>query len=354
MTTVTTRPFGVLPDGRAVTAYTLTNGAGMQATVLDYGAIIQSVLVPTPGGPVDVVLGYPELEGYLTGGGYLGALVGRNANRLGGAFIQIDGEKIPVTANEGSKQLHGGKQGFDKKLYTARRIEGGVELCCVSPDGEEGFPGELQLAFRCLLDDAGALTLDYSAVSTRDTVVNLTNHSYFNLNGGGSAMQHRLTIKANAITAMDEDSLPTGEFMPVGGTPFDFRQPRTLAERIGAESEQLRFGGGYDHNFVLNKPAGALEEVAVLVGDQSGIRLGCATTCPGMQLYSANFMDANAAPGKGGQRYKNREAVCLETQYFPNANNCPQFPSTVLRAGQTWHEVTVYTFGLEQGEQGAG
>lgn len=344
MITVTTRPFGALPDGRAVTAYTIANGAGMRVTALDYGAILQSVCVPAAAGPVDVVLGYPALEDYLVSGGYLGALVGRNANRLGGAFIEIDGKRWPVTANEGKKQLHGGLHGFNEKLFSAREVEGGVAFSCLSPDGEEGFPGEVSLTATYTLDETGALTLDYRAAATRDTVVNLTNHSYFNLNGGGDAMGHRLRIDADAITAMDADSLPTGALMPVAGTPFDFRQFHTLAERIDEPHEQLGFGGGYDHNFALNKAPGQLAAVAVLEGDQSGIRLTCSTTCPGLQLYSANFMDKNAAPGKAGRQYRDREAVCLETQYFPNANNCKNFPSTVLRAGAVYHEVTVYTF----------
>ncbi len=344
---LSTKPFGTLPDGRAVTAYTMTNDAGMSVTALNWGAVIQSILVPTPRGAVDVALGYPDLEGYLVSRGHLGALIGRNANRLGGAFIEIDGRRYPVTANNGENQLHGGKEGFDKKLFTAREIEGGFAFSYTSPDGEEGFPGEVSLTASYTLDEAGALTLDYRAVSTKDTVVNLTNHSYFNLNGGGDAMGHLLRVNASAIAAADASSLPTGELRPVAGTPFDFADFHTLAERIDQPDDQLGYAGGYDHNFVLDKAPGALAEAAVLKGEQSGITLTCSTTCPGMQLYTANGMDPSAAPGKLGRRYLPRESVCLETQYFPNYNNLPAFPQPVLRAGGEYHEVTVYAFSAE-------
>ena len=344
MTLVTVKPFGTLPDGQAVSAYTLTNAAGLSVTVLNYGGIIQSILVPTAAGPVDVVLGYPRLEGYLTGGGYLGALVGRNANRLADAYIEIDGKRYQLTANEGKKQLHGGFEGFDKKLFAVDEIPGGIALTCHSADGEEGYPGELTLTARYTLDDSGALTIDYRATCDRDTVVNLTNHSYFNLNGDGDATGHQLRINASAYTAIDADLLTTGEIVPVEGTPFDFRQFHTVGERLGEQDTQLQLGGGYDHNFVLDKKPGTLSEAAVLRGDRSGITMTCSTTCPGVQLYSANAMDANAEPGKNGHKNENRQAVCLETQYFPGANRHPNFPSTVLRAGQEYHETTVYAF----------
>lgn len=346
MIQVTTKPFGRLPQGQQVTAYTLTNTAGLAVTVLDYGGIIQSLLVPTDGGPVDVVLGYPRLEGYLTGGGYLGALIGRNANRLADAYIEIDGKRYPLTANEGKKQLHGGFVGFDKKMFEVAEIPGGIALTCHSADGEEGYPGNLTLTAHYTLDDAGALTIDYRATADRDTVVNLTNHSYFNLNGGGDATGHQLRINASSFTPIDGDLLPTGVFSSVEGTPFDFRQFHTIGERLGEQAEQLLLAGGYDHNFVLNKEPGALAEAAVLVGDKTGITLTCSTTCPGVQLYSANSMDENAEPGKGGHQNRNREAVCLETQYFPAANRCTDFPSTVLRAGEEYHEVSVYAFSV--------
>ena len=347
MIRLSTKPFGTLPDGRAVTAYTLTNDAGMSVTAFDLGATIQSILLPTSRGPVDVVLGYPDLEGYLVSRGHLGALIGRNANRLGGAFVEINGVRYPVTANEGQNQLHGGKEGFDKKLFSAHPIEGGVAFCYTSPDGEEGFPGTLTLTASYTLDEAGALTLDYRASSTKDTVVNLTNHSYFNLNGGGDAMEHLLRVNASAITAADASSLPTGELRPVAGGPFDFTDFHTLAERIGQPDDQLLSAGGYDHNFVLDKAPGALAVAAVLKGEKTGITLTCSTTCPGMQLYTANSMDPNAAPGKWGRVHRSREAVCLETQYFPNYNNHPEFPQPLLRAGEEAHEVTVYAFSAE-------
>ena len=343
--TVTRHLFDRLPDGREVTAFVLANTAGMEITVLDYGGILQSIRVPAAGGAVDVVRGYPDLDGYLANSGYIGALIGRNANRIAGAAVEIDGVRCPLTANEGTKQLHGGIRGFNQKLFDAAEIAGGVELRCTSADGEEGFPGEVRLTAGCTLDDDGALTLDYRAVTTRDTIVNLTNHSYFNLNGGGTAMAHRLQIFASHMTPIDESAIPTGEIVPVAGTPFDFLVPHAPAERIGQDDWQLHCGGGYDHNFALDKSApGALETAAVLEGERSGIRMECRTTCPGLQLYTANFLGGCKVPGKDGSILGNREAVCLETQYFPDANAHRNFPSTILCAGDTWHETTVYAF----------
>ena len=347
MIRVSKQPFGNLPDGRAVSAFTLRNDAGMSVTLLDYGGILQSILVPTAAGPVDVVLGYPRLTGYLTGRGHLGALIGRNANRLSDAVIEIDGKRYPLTANDGKKQLHGGLEGFDKKLFAAAKIPCGVALTYHSADGEEGYPGALTLTARYTLDEAGALTIDYRATADRDTVINLTNHSYFNLNGGGDATGHRLRIDASAYTPIDPDLLPTGEILPVEGTPFDFRAFHTVGERLGAPDPQLLLAGGYDHNFVLDKAPGALAEAAVLIGDKSGITLTCSTSCPGVQLYTANSMDPNAEPGKNGRTHRNREAVCLETQYFPDANRRHNFPSTIVRAGEEYHESTVYAFSAD-------
>ena len=344
--TVTNRPFGTLADGRAVTAYTLADDGGMQVTVLDYGAILQSVVVPVPGGAVDVVLGFDSPHGYQNVDGYLGALIGRNANRLGDAFIEIDGCRFALTANEGTKQLHGGLAGFNQKLFDVSVIEGGIALRCESMDGEEGYPGTLSLTASYTLQNGNALSLDYFATCTKDTVVNITNHSYFNLNGGGDAMQHTLRLNASRMTPMDALSLPDGSFAAVAGTPFDFTTPHTLAQRIDTDDGQLVFGHGYDHNFALDPPAGAqgLALAAVLTGDKSGIVMECTTTCPGIQLYTANFLNSGDIAGKGGAPYRQRQAVCLETQYFPNANICKNFPSTVLRAGKAYHETTVYSF----------
>ena len=336
--------FGVTKEGLPVTRYTLESRSGITVGVLDRGATIQSILVPGPEGMVDVVAGFDDISGYEACDAYLGALIGRHANRLGGAFVEIDGTRWPVTANEGAKQLHGGLHGFDKKIFAAEQpAPNCLVLRCTSPDGEEGFPGEVSLTATYTLSDGGALTLDYQASSTRDTVINLTNHSYFNLNGGGSVLKHHLWLAASHFTPIDADALPTGEIRPVAGTPFDFCIAKELGADLAKQDEQLALGHGYDHNFVLDKPQGALRTVAELCGDVTGIRMRCATTCPGLQLYTANFLQSPPLV-KGNRSISPREAVCLETQYFPNSMNCPAFAKPVVRAGSFYRERTVYEF----------
>lgn len=336
--------FGVTKEGLPVTRYTLESRSGITVGVLDRGAIIQSILVPCPDGPVDVVAGFDDISGYEACDAYLGALVGRHANRLGGAFIEIDGKRWPVTANEGAKQLHGGLHGFDQKMFAAEQpAPNCLVLRCVSPDGEEGFPGEVTLQATYTLSDEGALSLDYQATSTRDTVINLTNHSYFNLNGGGSVLQHRLWLAASRFTPIDADALPTGEIRDVAGTPFDFCTAKQIGADLDACDEQLALGHGYDHNFVLDKVSGELATVAELCGDQTGIRMRCVTTCPGLQLYTANFLQSPPLV-KGEKTIAPRETVCLETQYFPNSMNCPAFEKPIVRAGGLYHERTIYEF----------
>lgn len=336
--------FGVTKQGLPVTRYTLESRSGITVGVLDRGAILQSILVPCPCGTVDVVAGFDTIGGYEDCDAYLGALIGRHANRLGGAFIEIDGKRWPVTANEGTKQLHGGLHGFDQKLFTVTQpAENCLVLHGTSPDGEEGFPGEVSLTVTYTLSDEGALTLDYQATSTADTVINLTNHSYFNLNGSGSVLKHRLWLSASRFTPIDENALPTGEIRAVADTPFDFRTAKEIGADLEERDQQLALGHGYDHNFVLDKPAKELATVAELSGDITGIRMRCATTCPGLQLYTANFLQSPPLV-KGGRSIAPREAVCLETQYFPNSMNCPAFEKPIVRAGSLYHERTIYEF----------
>lgn len=342
--------FGYTATGEPVARYLMTNARGMTVCVLDRGAVLQSILVPDQSGElVDVVLGYDTVEGYEKAEGYLGALIGRNANRLGGAFLQLDDTRIQLTANEGPNQLHGGVHGFNEKMFSAIGEEDSntLTLTCTSPDGEEGFPGNLHLTATYTLTDENALFLDYEAESDQDTVVNITNHSYFNLNGegSGSAEGHTLRILASNFTENDAASLPTGRILPVAGTPMDFTEEKPVGRDISADFEQLHLAHGYDHNFVLDKAPGSLAAVAQMTGDVTGLRLVCATSCPGLQLYTANFLGGEPV-GKNGHTYAKRGAVCLETQYFPNYMNCPTFEKPIVRAGETWHETTVYQFGL--------
>lgn len=341
-------PFGTTRDGRAVDACTLTNAQGMSVTILARGGAIQSILIPQETGePVDVVLGFDSVAGYEQAEGYIGAVVGRHANRLGGAFIEIDGARYPVTANEGENQLHGGAFGFDQKLFDMvfeEEMDSTVTLTCVSEDGEEGFPGRLELTVIYALSDDNALSITYDAISDKDTVCNITNHSYFNLNGAGSVRGHLLQLVAKQFTEADSAMLPTGRILPVAGTPMDFTKAKPLGQEIDADYEPLRLACGYDHNFVLDKAPGALAAVAQLEGDETGIRMICATSCPGLQVYTGNFLKAQPS-GKYGRAYQKNDAVCLETQYFPNSMNCPGFEKPILRAGDLYSETTIYQFG---------
>lgn len=341
--------FGKLTTGQPVQLVTLKNDK-IEVQLLTYAAIIHRIIVPDrKGSPTDVVLGYPTARDYELNTDSMGAAVGRFANRIGGAQFPLYEEIVHVTPNSAGNCLHSGLHGFNHALFTAEVTRGetdSVTMTAHSPAGTDGFPGNFDLEIQYSLVKEG-LMIRYSATTDAPTVCNMTNHSYFNLNGGGDAMEHLLRVNASAITAADASSLPTGELRPVAGGPFDFTDFHTLAERIGQPDDQLLAAGGYDHNFVLDKAPGALAVAAVLKGEKTGITLTCSTTCPGMQLYTANSMDPNAAPGKWGRVHRSREAVCLETQYFPNYNNHPEFPQPLLRAGEEAHEVTVYAFSAE-------
>ncbi|MEU3842262.1 aldose epimerase family protein [Streptomyces sp. NPDC028635] len=316
--------FGTLSDGTPVHRWTLER-AGVRVRVLSYGGVVQSAeAADRQGRAGNVVLGFDDLDGYLTHPEpHLGALIGRYANRIAGARFVLDGRTYPLVANEGPNTLHGGERGFDKRVWDVEPVEHGLRLTRVSPHGEEGFPGRLEVTATYTLDASGALHLAYEAVTDAPTVVNLTNHSYFNLAGSGRADGHELRLAASRYTPVDAASIPTGDLADVTGTRFDFRTPR-------------RTGSGYDHNFVLDKGVtSAPVEVAELYDPASGRVVTVATTEPGLQLYTADHLGAPFLPGGG---------VALETQHFPDSPNRPEFPSTVLRPGEVYRSETVYGF----------
>lgn len=338
---VSLSPFGSLPDGREVQQVCLQNGNGTQVCVLTYGATIRSFVFDG----VDVVLGFDTIEGYLSQTrSYLGATVGRYANRICGGRFSLGGRTFDVGCNEpGRGHLHGGVEGFDRRLWDCEVIARGEEPCVtfslLSPDGDQGYPGTLRLRLSLLLTKADVLRLQYEAQSDQDTVLNVTQHSYFNLAGGGDVLDTELMIPAHAIVPVDEQMIPTGELMPVRGTPFDFLSPKPIGRDIDADHPQLRLTHGYDHNFVLGQP-GVRKHAVSAVSPRSGLRLDCFTDQPGLQLYTANGL--NLPAGKGGVPLRPRTGFCLETQHYPDSPNQPAFPSTLLRAGETFHSVTEY------------
>ena len=333
--------FGTTADGRTVEEWTLRAGE-YTARVLTWGGVLRSLTVPAPGGARDIVLGCDTMADYERQDKYFGALIGRVANRIGGAGFDLDGVHYPLAANDGPNCLHGGARGFDKAVWSAAEEDGRLVLTHVSPDGEEGFPGTLRVRVTYSLTGDGALTLDYKAVSDADTLCNLTNHSYFNLLGhaAGTLAGQRVQILADAITETDGNSTPTGVLLPVEGTPFDLREGLDFTDGLAMDHPQLTLGKGYDHNFVLGvEPWSPLSLAARVTG--GGLTLECATTQPGLQLYTGNYLDG--VPGKGGAVYGYRSAFCLETQGWPDAVHHENFPSVLLRAGERYHHTTVYT-----------
>jgi aldose 1-epimerase len=350
--------FGTLPDGRTVDLLTLRNkNSGMEITTVPYGAVIVSIKAPGRNGSLgDVVLGFDRLDGYLRQSPYFGAVVGRYGNRIAKGLFTLDGVTYRLATNNGTNHLHGGVKGFDKQLWSAQTFSdangAGVVYSLTSPDGDEGYPGALSVKVTYTLKSDDSLTVDYQATTDKPTVVNLTQHSYFNLAGTGDILSHRLTIDADRYTPVDATLIPTGELAPVEGTPFDFRQPTVIGARIDADNEQIKNGGGYDHNWVLSNAkdsaaegAPALRHAAKLEDPSSGRTLDVSTTEPGLQFYSGNFLDGTLT-GKGGRVYQKRAALCLETQHFPDSPNHPDFPSTVLRPGARYESKTVFTFGV--------
>ena len=343
-TTVTRQPYGHTPDGTAVDLYSLTDGK-IEVRITNYGGIVVSLRTPDRNGKIDdVVLGYDSFDGYIANPAYFGAIIGRYANRIAHGTFQLDGKTYHVPKNDGDNALHGGIHGFNKVVWTAREIKDGIELSYVSPDGDQGFPGALTTTVRYSLEGS-TLRIEYSATTDKDTVLNLTNHSYFNLagQGKGEVLAHVVKIDASKITPVDSSLIPTGELKPVDGTPFDFRTPHAIGERIEANDSQLKFGLGYDENFVLNHPDGQLSEAAEVYEPTTGRILKVLTDQPGLQLYSGNHLDGSIT-GKGGVVYKPRFAFCLETQHFPDSPNHANFPSTELKPGQKFHSITEYQF----------
>jgi aldose 1-epimerase len=349
---VTRQPFGKTAEGTAVESFILTNAAGMEVRAITYGGIITSLRVPDRNGHFDdVALGHDSLDGYTRNNSpYFGAIIGRYANRIAGASFTLDGRTYALAANNGPNHLHGGKRGFDKVVWQGEEFRDGADVGVVfrytSPDGEEGYPGTLQLRVTYRLTDRNELAVDYFATSDKPTPVNLTQHTYFNLTGGRSdVLDHELTIDADRFTPIDPTLIPIGTLAPVAGTPFDFRKPARIGERIRSEDEQLQRGRGYDHNFVVNRTNGGLVHAARVREATTGRVLDVSTTEPGMQFYSGNFLDGTIT-GKSGVAYVQRFGFCLETQHFPDSPNKPDFPSTILRPGQEYRSQTVFAFSV--------
>ncbi len=336
--------FGQMPDGAAVEIYTLTNAHGVEARITTYGGRLVSMRVPDRKGAMgNVVLGFDSLEGYLANPApFFGALVGRYANRIGGARFTLNGVEYKLEKNDGENTLHGGSHGFDKAVWVARELpDGALELTHLSKDGDEGFPGDLTAIVTYRLTDANELRIEYRAATDKTTVLNLTNHAYFNLKGSGDVLGHRLMLNADRYTPVDAGLIPTGELRAVAGTPFDFRKPAAIGARINNGDEQLRLGHGYDHNFVLN---GSGLRIAARVEEPStGRVLEVLTDQPGVQFYTGNFLDGTIH-GHGGEVYGRRSAFCLETQHFPDSPNKPDFRSTVLKPGAEYHSMTIFRF----------
>ena len=347
--------YGALPDsGGVIEQFILTNAHGIEVRAITYGAIITSLRTPDRAGKLgDIVFGYDSLTGYVKDEAYFGAVVGRYANRIAHGRFTIGGRAFTLATNNGPNALHGGRRGFNKVVWNGEQFTHGdtvgVTLRYLSKDGEEGYPGNLRVAVTYSLTPADELFVDFEATSDKATIVNLSQHSYWNLHGGGQGtiLDHLLTLDASGYTPVDSTLIPTGRVTPVAGTPFDFRTPMTIGARIDAPDAQLRFGRGYDHNFVIDRKGGGagLTHAARLADTVSGRTLDIATTEPGIQFYSGNFLDGTVR-GKNGQVYAHRGAVALETQHYPDSPNQSSFPSTILRPGDTLRSRTVFTFGV--------
>jgi aldose 1-epimerase len=343
-TRVAKQAFGHTSEGTLVDLYSLADGK-VEVRIMTYGGIIVSLRAPDRKGKFeDVVLGCDSVEKYEAQTAHFGGIVGRYANRIAHGTFQLDGHTYSIPKNDGGNSLHGGIRGFDKVVWDAKQIPDGIELTYVSKDGDQGFPGTLATTVRYSLS-RGALRIEYFATSDKDSVLNLTNHSYFNLAGQGKddILGHVLKIDASRMTPVDAALIPTGELKSVEGTPFDFRASHAIGERINADDAQLHLGHGYDHNFVLDHPEGELAEAAEVYDPGSGRILKVLTTEPGLQLYTGNLLDGSIT-GKKGRVYNRRFAFCLETQHFPDSPNHAGFPTTELKRGQRFHSVTVFQF----------
>jgi aldose 1-epimerase len=349
---ISQRPFGTMPDGQPVDLYTLRNANGAEATIITYGGTVTTLKMPDRNGNLgDVVLGYDHLGGYLTNSPFFGCLVGRYGNRIAKGQFTLDGKSYTLAVNNPPNHLHGGPQGFDKRIWKAVKADVGphgprLELSYTSKDGEEGYPGNLKVNATYTLTDDNALRLDYTARTDKATVCNLTHHSYFNLAGQGDILGHVVYINADKFTPVDSTLIPTGELKPVDGTPFDFRKPTAVGARINADDEQIKFGGGYDHNWVINKQAGKLDLMARVTEPTTGRVMEVWSAEPGVQFYTGNFLDGTIT-GKGGWVYKQRNGLCFEPQHYPDSPNHPQFPSTELKPGQTYKSTIIYKFSTQ-------
>lgn len=343
--------FGKTFDNKEVYSFILKNDNGMQVKIINYGASVVSIVVKDKSGDYnDVVLGYDSLEGYEKGDKYFGAVVGRCANRIANGIFKINGTEYNLCTNNGVNHHHGGKIGFNKVVWNIVKFDGEsncLELAYNSRDGEEGYPGNLKVNVKYILTQDNSLEIEYEAVSDRDTVVNLTNHSYFNLaghdSGAKSALSHIVMINSDEFTVNNENLIPTGEIRLVKGTPMDFREFTRVGENIDSDYEQIVLGSGFDHNWVLKNNEHILQKAAEIIEEKTGRKLEVFTTMPGMQFYSANFLDGTDI-GKGNTPYERRAALCFETQYAPNAINMPEFKTTLLKAGERYKEKTVYKF----------
>jgi aldose 1-epimerase len=353
MASIAQKTFGQMPDGRNVELYTLANDHGLEARIMNYGGTLVSLRAPDRNGiHADVVLGFDEFGPYLSQHPYFGSLIGRYANRIAAASFTIDGKTYRLSANDGRNHLHGGRIGFDKILWNAEPAESpdGPQLVLshFSRAGEEGYPGNLSVRVTYTLTAQNELSLDYSASTDHATVINLTHHSYFNLAGAGTIHDHLLRLAAERYLPVVPELIPLGEQRSVQGTPFDFTVPRSIGSAISADEAQLQLAGGYDHCWVLTQQSGACALAAELYEPISGRALTVFTTQPGIQVYSGNFLDGSIQ-GKQGARYQRYSGLCLETQHFPDSPNLPSFPTTVLRPGETYREITAYRFGVDQG-----
>lgn len=345
------QPFGKTKDGTPVDLYTLKNNKGMEVGICNYGGLIIFLKVPDRSGQfTDVVLGYDKLDDYIKDSPYFGALIGRYGNRIAKGKFTLNGKEYTLAINNDPNALHGGFKGFDKVVWEARLLASfdgpALELKYVSPDGEEGYPGNLAVTVIYTLTADNALKIEYTAVTDKDTVVNLTAHSYFNLAGKGNILNHVVMIPADTFTPVDSTLIPTGELRPVAGTPFDFRTPTAIGARINQDDEQLKFGKGYDHNWVINKQPGELTLMGRVSEPTSGRVLEVWSTEPGLQFYSGNFLNGKNV-GKGGWVYNFRNGFCMEPQHFPDSPNKPSFPSVVLKPDQVYQNTIIYKFSVE-------
>ena len=343
---ITSSKFGTSKDGKEVTLYTISNSKGMKASVTDFGALLVNLLVPDANGEIrDVVQGFDTLEEYFANPDFFGATIGPNANRIDNASFTLDGEVFKLDVNDGTNNLHSHREnGYHKRMWAAECTDNSVTFTLEDQDGSMGFPGNKKFVVTYTLGEENDLKIQYHAVSDKKTVINPTNHSYFNLMGQGSCVNsdHQLWLNASHYTPVNANLIPTGEIAPVAGTPMDFTQPKKIGLEIDADFEQLNLAGGYDHNWVLDGWDGSLKHFATVESPDGALTMKVSTTLPGVQFYAGNFLDGQ--PGKGGAAYQKRFALCLETQYYPNSANESSFPSCVFGDGREYDSVTVYSF----------